>query len=222
MEKVTGIGSSCQITNNPFLERIDLPNNLVVNGALQILSNASLTSISGVNNSTNFGSISIFDNERLSSLTAFAQLQVTEGVSIVKSPLLKEITNFGALTVSQQLVQIANNDGLERVVFPKLAATALLSIRENVMLMEVTIDANLTVADRLQVTQNPNLSDCCIFKNLFDDNPLNGEARGEIIIAENTVVCESVETIVSSCDDTGATGCEVLRIESNKTFIEFL
>lgn len=197
LEKVGGL----IFFSNLLLENLDALNKLTeIELALIFSNHPKLTTLNGLNNLHTVSIIRISETA-IVNLDALANLTVTSLIDL-------DITGCDDLISLSSLAQITEYKSVGGVDI--IGNTSLKSL--DFLKACQLIDGPLTIVD------NPNLSGCCALTHLIDNNPNNGIITGNITLLANPNLCNSVESILASCQEIAAT-CDNIQINTQNNQI---
>ena len=181
--KLTEVNGDLEITNNPALTAISLPNLTKVTGLLIIGSNDQITSLDLSKLVTTHG-IDVADNAQLVSVAGLAATEIAGDLAIRSNPKLTSLGTMGALaTVTGNLIIDSN------AALPDLKAFTLsmkrvnrtLTINNNNALTDLGMLKHLELINALTITNNHNLVGCrvaevdrCVAHNVASQIANNG------------------------------------------------
>lgn len=180
-------------------------------GYIMIANNNSLVSISGFNNVYQASSLNISNNEQLEQISAFEDLEelYSGGFNIENIPNILTLTSFQNLEAINGYFNLKNChaltslDGMQNLT----SINGWLRITENEGLNSLEGIENLLInsspqgrmdnfsIESLEITDNPNLSNCAVFSvcEITENESI------EIIIENNATGCNTVEEVAEAC-----------------------
>ncbi|MEP0263865.1 T9SS type A sorting domain-containing protein [Dokdonia sp.] len=204
VSSLNGLGgfgfSSVQIINNDALVNLEGLEELIESFSIVVEDNDLLQSLSGLDNYSIGGENTIRNNISLSSLDGLNALSSVENLIIEDNPMLTDISSLENLQQIVVLFEIINNDLLVNLDGLQTAgatfeASAGFIISDNDALVDISALSDFeTPSQFIEVTNNPNLSDCriALLCNNIADTDL-------ITIANNAPGCGTVEEVAEDC-----------------------
>ena len=209
LERISGfsslrsLGGQLNISNNLVLTEIPSFNNLVtISNDLNFTSNPTLMQVDG------FNSLELIGNdlnvESIRSLTGFTKLKkITSFVDIRKSTV-EIIPSFESLEEVGAGFRISDTGIKEISGFNNLLKVGHIFFLEDWFIVKNNPALNkvqgfgrfILVDGKVEVTNNPLLSDCSWLCNLLN----NGEITGDLIIQNNIGDCINALTVIQICD----------------------
>ena len=198
LDNLNSIGGEANIGLNDSLVNLVGLENLEYSGGIILQYNPFLESLAGLNNLVTLEGLTLFENENLTSASGLSTaISTTNYFSITENDMLTDLSNVEALEHVEYYFTIDGNDSLSNLSAFKNLSTVGGGVRihNNQTLTDISDLNNLTSLEEFALTNNPNLSVCCVVLDFVE------EVEGEITIANNDTTCNSIEAITGFCTD---------------------